>query len=286
MDPENIAAFFRSRGVRVIKTRSCWWYNEYHQGYIYQSFPLHYLVDPNPDEAATVFREAPKALALRSTGTLDGSGKDSFLWVRRKPYELSILKGNIRNNIRRGLKHCQIRAISFNELVEKGWDAHQDTLKRHGKISGSLGLDAGLGDCPAYEAWGAFVDDQLAAYQVTLQVGDWAYLIVNRTADSFRKYHPNNALIYSVVAELLSRPDISTVTQGVGSLVEKAALDYSKSSMGFQKEPVRQRIIIRPSLRFLANKHTCRLVIKILSPFPLNYRLQQLLGLCRIVAEG
>lgn len=286
MESEKIVSFWEGKGKHVIKTTACWWHSEYRQGRIYTSFPLHLSVNPTPEELSLVFRKAPHAICLRFISPLNGNGFESFLWVRRSPYELTGLSNNIRHNIRRGLKRCQVRPISFAELVDLGWDAHRDTLERHGEKAKSLGLESELGECSGYEAWAAFVDKQLAAYLVTLCVDDWVQFVVMRSTNTHLKYYPNNALVFTVVKEMLSRPGVSTVSQGLEPLASKELLDYSKSSMGFTKEPVRQRIVVRPSLRFFLNKHTCRLIVKMFSPVRSNYRFQQLLGLCRIVAES
>lgn len=283
--PEDVVAFFSQNGYRVTRTASCWWYNEYHQSRVYFSFPPHRLVVPSDAEVGSVFRANPEALALRFLSPLSGQGRESFVWICRKPFDSTSPNGKSRNQIRRGLERCQVRTLTFDWLVHGGQEAHRDTMARHGQDSGSLGLNSRLDDCPGYGAWGAFVDDNLAAYIVTLCVEDWAHILVNRSADAYLKFYPNNALVFTVAQELLSRPGVSTVSYGWEPLASRGTLDHFKSGMGFQKEPVRQRIILRPWLRPLLNSTVCRAIAKMAGLHP-NDRLQRLAGFCRIVAES
>ena len=132
-----------------------------------QSFPLHRRVSPGADEVAEVFSNYPKALGFRFISSEESRGRESFIWSIRGPYELSNLSANNRSHVRRGLKRCQVRSLTFAELEELGREAHDDTMRRHdaaaagvGRKPGgelprtSLGFDGTLQNCEAYEAWG------------------------------------------------------------------------------------------------------------------------------------
>lgn len=273
--------------MRVVETASCSWYNDYQQDRVYQSFPPHRLITPSRVELQEVFAQAPGALALRFAGPSDAAGSNSFVWVRRAPYDIDQLSANMRSRIRRGLKRCDIRPVRFEEILAKGWEAHCDTAKRHGEsVPQSLGLDEKLDDCPAYEAWGAFVGDRLAAYLVTLHVEDWAHILVNRSVTAYHKFYCNNALVFSVVKELLSRPSIAAVGYGGEGLVPSELLDRFKTSIGFSKEPVRQRIVLAPRVRPLINPLTSLPITALAGVMRNNGRLQKIAGFCRIASHG
>jgi len=130
------------------------------------------------------------------------------------------------------------------------------------------------------------VDGYLAAYLVTLWVEDWAYILINRSANAYLRFYPNNALIFTVTQQLLSRPGISTVSYGWEPLYPLESLEHFKLRMGFAKEPVRQCIILTPWLRPLLNPVMCRAIEKVTTIRPNDHRLQRLAGLCRIVREN
>ena len=286
MRPEEIVSFFASRGHRVVQTASCWWYNEYRQERMLQSFPLHRRVSPGTDEVAEMFSNFPRALGFRFISSEDSRGHESFIWACRGPYELNSLTANNRSHVRRGLKRCEVRSMSFAELEELGREAHDDTMKRHQVNTSSLGLDRTLENCQAYEAWGAFVDGHLAAYMVTLWVEDWVHILLNRSVSSYLKFYPNNAMIYSVVSELLSRPGVSAVSYGLEPLNGLESLEHFKLGMGFVKEPVRQRIVVARWLKPLLNTVTCRTVEAIARFGRSNLRLQKAAGVCRLIRSS
>jgi len=273
---------FEWRKYHVIRTESCWWYNEYHQTRLYSAFPFQRKIAPSNRELACVFQAAPNAFALRFLTTQKMS-ELSFIWTRRRPYGLQILSANSRSKIRRGLARCQIRKITFSEIVQMGWPAHQDTLRRHGERATTLGLDESLSECSAWQAWGAFVDNDLAAFLVTLQVEDWVHLLINRSMDSHLKAYPNNALVYAVVQMYLARPEISTICYGLESLAAPNTLNQYKESMGFVREQIYQRVVLRPVLRPLFNPAMRQLILRVALLRPSDMRLQKLAGLLRLV---
>jgi len=287
MNPEDITAFFENRKHRVVKTASCWWYNEYHQDRIYQSFPIHRQIDPSREEIAELFRNARGALGVRFIGPVEAKGQESSIWVRRNPYDLSTLSSKSRNQTRRGLENCQVRKMPWEELEAITSAAHADTMKRH-QLNGwrSLGFGSYLKECPAYEAWGAFVGDELAAFMVTLWVEDWVHILIQRSVSSYLKFRPNNALVFCVVKELLSRPGVSAISYGLEPLAVLESLEDFKLGMGFVKEPVCQRIIVARWLRPLINSVSCRVIETAASWRPNNPRWQKVAGICRMVRES
>lgn len=289
MRAEEIVAFLQRRGHRVNRSDSCWWYDEYHQSRVYYSFPPHRLVDPAPQEIATLFRGIPGALAVRFLAPLDSRGRESFLWVCRSPYDLSSLGGKSRNQTRRGLERCEVQPITWKHLAYLAWEPHWDTSQRHGvgrREAGSLGIDGSLQECPAYEAWGAFVDGHLAAYVATLWVESWVHILVHRSANAYLKTYANNALTFSVVQQLLSRPGVSAVSYGWEPLHPLKSLDHFKQGMGFVQEPVRQRVHLVPWLKPFLNPFTCRAIERSAAFHSTDRRLQRLAGFCRILRES
>lgn len=282
--PDVIANFYSNDGFQVFHSKSCWWYNQYRQAGYFVQFPFHRLINPDRKELDEVFHHFPRALALRFISPRDALGYPSAMWVRRAAFGLQDLKSNVRNHTKLGLKHCKIERMTFEQLVPLARPAHDDTAKRHGqKVSAALGLDTKLDFCPGYEAWGAFVGGSLAAYMVTLTVEDWVHILVSRSMDRFLKYYPNNALIVTILEDKFSRRGIRAIHYGWESVAETESLQRFKLSMGFAKQPITQRIVIRPLLRPLVNPAT-RHIIEFVSRHSTSSSLQRLNGMIRIAA--
>jgi hypothetical protein len=287
MSPEEIAAFLESRGHRVVQTASCWWYNEYHQDRLYHSFPMHRLVNPPEEEIAELFQRLPRAVGLRFIGPVESGGHKSFMWVRRNPYDLTTLNSKSRNQTRRGLENCQVKKIQWDELVNIARDAHRDTMGRH-QVNGteSLGFGIELGECPAYEAWSAFIGGRLAAYTVTLWIEDWVHILLHRSVTADLKFYPNNALVFSIVSELLSRRGVAAVSFGLESLVSLDSLEHFKLGMGFTKEPIHQHFVLPKWIKPLLNPVTGRSINLLANLLPGNLRLQKVAGIYRIAKKS
>src|ERR1700688_2723445 len=103
MQAAEIAQFFASKGNRVIRTRSCYWYNP--QPLMYRSLPVHRFVSPSPVEIA-------KVLMLGPAG--------GMFVCRDRNYDFPSLSQNVRSRTRRGLARCRIERISFPFLAEHG----------------------------------------------------------------------------------------------------------------------------------------------------------------------
>jgi hypothetical protein len=287
MSPEEIVSFFIGRGLHVVRTASCWWYEEQRHSGLYYSFPTHGVIDPQAAECSELFDLAPSALAFRFIAPLESRGHPSFIWVRRPDYDLNALSSKSRNQTRRGMESCEVRKIPWDELVSVAGAANADTMKRHGQNgSQSLGFDTELAKCPAYEAWGAFADGELAAYVVTLTVENRAHILVQRSVTAHLKLRPNNALVFLVVKELLSRPGVASVGYGLEPLDVLDSLDHFKSGMGFVKEPVCQRILIAPRLKLLLNPITARPIEVFAALLPKMARLQKVAGICRLARKS
>jgi hypothetical protein len=278
--------YLRDSGYHPIKTASCWWYDAYHQKSVYFSLPLHRKISPSQDELRHVFHQRPGTLALRFISPGDSNlGHESYEWVYRSPYSLDQLSSNNRSKIRRGLRRCDLRPMTFSELAELGRRARKDTLARHGKDSDQDSVDLSMDSCPNFEAWGAFVGEELAAYLITLWVEDWAHLLVNRSSNKHLKNYPNNALIFSTVEELLSRPGLSAISYGWEPLEEHESLDHFKSGMGAKQEIVRQSLVLRPWVKTLLRPAMCRLLSTGARQFPANSRMQKLAGLLHLATK-
>lgn len=285
MKPEKLVAFFQQQGADVVRTASCWWYEEQRESRIYYSFPFHEPVEPSPAEIREVFSRLPRAIAIRFLTPETSRHSRTSIWVGRAPYDLNVLSGKSRNQLRRGLDACEVRKLDWAELIENARRAHDDTMNRHGaREDSSLGFDVHLAGCPAYEAWGAFVKGSLAAYAVTVTIDDWVHILLHRSVSANLKARPNNALIFTLVSEVLARSMVSSVSYGVEPLAASESLDHFKAGMGFVKENVGQRIVLAPRFRPVVNRVTIKPIVALAELMPNNSRLRKIAGFCNVAS--
>ena len=206
------------------------------------------------------------------------------------PYDLSQLSANARSCINRGLRRCEVARISCERLAEEGWRLQQDTTERQQR-AGSVRegqwrrLCLAAQDLAGFEAWGALVDGQLAASILVARVDDTAYFLYPQSHRAFFKLHVNNALVYTLTADLLSRQELRTVFYGLESLDAPPTVDEFKFRMGYRAQPVRQRVVFHPWFAPLCNRLSHSLVRSIHRHRPGNVTLAKAEGLLRFHLE-
>jgi Acetyltransferase (GNAT) domain len=260
MNAVGMAEFLERLGHRVIATPSAWWYDV--RSRFYLSAPHHRLIDPGPDELSVLFRRLP--LGVRYFAKAEGQGPSSYaLTCATSDYDLSALSANTRSKTRRGLARCAIERLSPSWVAAHGREVNEDTLRRI-RLRDPYPWDvywraAAQSEC--VEVWGALVDGRLAAYLVGVLADRCCELLVARSSSDMLKFYPNNALLYTVVRDMLGRPDVDQIFFGVESLEDYEGIDAFKLSMGFAKSPLRQRVVLHPLLRPVLQSALARRVL-------------------------
>jgi len=252
MRAEQFAEFWRRQGHRVVETASCFWYNA--QPFSFLSIPYHRDTDPASDELARVFFGGP-ALAARFFPA-DGSEPNRGLFVcSERDYSLSSLDKKARNQTRRGLENCTVEEIHFDYLADHGQAINLDTSTRQGRSPQVINERQWRRYCqaaaalPDFEAWGAFVRGQLAAFMVTALVEDWLNILHQASATGALPFYPNNALTFTVTSLKLACPQVAGVSYGLKSLEDTSRLDHFKLQMGYRLKPRGDRVVLHPLLR-------------------------------------
>ncbi len=253
MTSEPFAKFLSSTGHRVLSAGGADWY-EGGRGF-FLSLPSHRRLVPDADTLQELF-SAGGVYGVRFPAPLDGPGKASYQIVCDDPdFGLPKLSGNARSKVRRGLKRCEVRQVSFEELARLGLEADRDTMERQGrapKLEGAAWDEywAAAADTEGMEGWAAFVGDELASFLVTVRFTDGPVeFLLARSRSKHLGAYPNNALIYGCTEEMLGKRGVPKITFGLESLEPVGPLDQFKFSMGFRTEEVRQRVVFHPMLR-------------------------------------
>jgi hypothetical protein len=262
---ERMGAFFQRLGHRVVQTPGASWYDFYRGFYV--SFPHHAQVTPGRADLGRLFRglalgvryvappgrraDAPGGRA-DAPGGPESAGRASYAMMCADPaYDLAGLSGNTRSKVRRGLSRCRIERLDPAFVRAQGRPAHDDTLARIG-VRDPYPWDTywraveQSPDC--VEVWGALAGDELVAYLVGVLADRCFEIMVARSRTEALRYYPNNALVYTVVREMLARPGMESIWFGIESLEGADSVDEFKLSMGFVKAPIRQRIVLHPLL--------------------------------------
>ena len=290
MNAEIFAEWLRRQGMQVHRTDSTFWCEASSRAY--QAFPYHWVIQPAEAEIRAFLRSS-RALALRySTPVENPTGMLSYHIVYTAPeYTLDGLDRRTRQNVRKGLKNCRVEPISMEQMAVEGWALEEDTVKRQERNvqverTKWLRRYRSAADLPGFEAWGALVDDRLAATLLTCQIDNCCEMISQQCHRDYLSARVNNALIYVVTETMVRRPAIREIFYTMQSLDAPPSVDEFKLRMGYSVRAVRQRVVFGPRLAPLLIPAASALVSGAARLRPENPNLPKLQGMLHFYLEG
>jgi hypothetical protein len=220
-------------------------------------------------------------------------GRPSYRIVVDDPrYDLKSLAGKARNQTRRGLERCEVRAVPSEFLSEAGLRLHEETLKRQGRRlqssfrSSWLRYTKGASECREAEAWAAFCEGQVASFLIAFRMGEVSHVLIMRSATGLLRNYPNNAVLFAYIRHTITSGIAREVSIGFESIQEGMdSLDHFKVGMGFKKKPLDQRIELRPSLARVLRKPVLALGQRVLDSRWAGEQGAKLAGLFRWYSE-
>jgi hypothetical protein len=290
MNPEIFAEFLTRQGHHIVKTEMCYWYNAQPGFYFY--FPYHRLIRPSEEELKRILW-GERCIGIRFFVPIDGVGKSSYAIVcSDKNYDLPVLESKSRNQTRRGLENFEIKKISFSELAQLGNPLNVDTLTRQGRNPHAWNENRWKLYCDAtdgldgFEAWGAFTGGKLASFIMGFQMEDHFTFLHQSSASEYLRLYPNNALVFTVTKLKLALPEVNTVSYGPQSLDAPESLDTFKFNMGYQKKPMKQRIVFNPLVKPFVGNVLHQFVQSATKIRPQSDTLRKLEGIIRFYREA
>jgi hypothetical protein len=295
MNEKNFTRFLEAIGHRVITSSSGHWF-DISRGF-YEYLPPYRLIVPDQEEIDGLFREF-RVFGLKYCAPCRTLGKPSWIYLcRRTDYDIKIIHPKMRNKVRQGLRNCEIRPMTFDELFAQGMPLNLDTLqrqKRDDPLFSNLGrwtqlCRAGT-DIPGTSAWGAFVDGALAAYMIIFFIGEYANILFQMSRTALLSSHANNALTFVATRELLSNGQVRCVSYGHASIRELPGLEEYKTRLGYEKAPMHYVVYLHPLVRpVFLNPLMDFLLDRLLHHSPRNDFLRQtrgILDICQYSLNG
>jgi hypothetical protein len=263
---ETYIKFLARLGHKTAQTPSACWYSASRR--VWDSFPYVDAIEPNPKEIRDLLM-GHGFLVVRFTVHPGSPGLDSCQYVcDAKDYSLALLHSKARQHTRAALKSFQVRELAVDDLAEAGLDTHRDTHTRHSSHLNRGWEDEWITFCreaartPGFSAWGAYSQTQLAAFLLFFQVGGCCHALVHRSRTEYLIEHVSNVLHFVAVQSLLQRDNVGAVSLGAEPLGrDLQGVGRFKEAMGFERRPIRERIVVHPALRpFLTSRLAGRFV--------------------------
>ncbi|MBI5506723.1 MAG: GNAT family N-acetyltransferase [Deltaproteobacteria bacterium] len=289
MDAATLAAFYGKFGLRVVRSASAWWVEAGPRFLL--AVPSHHAIHVPDDEARELFRRE-RVAGLRYMCDESDIGKKSFqLSCSDAGYSIEKLSANTRSKVRRGLSRNELRRIGGAELLEVGQGAFMETMRRQNRASASTletwkRMLRAADSEPAIEIWSAWHEGEFASYLITIRIDDVCEFFQARSRNELLKHYPNNALIFHVTEEMLVRRGIREITFGIESPEDVEDLDAFKLALGYEKKPIRQRVLFHPLLRAALGVPPLRRLLHIAGARPgANVKWRKASGLVRFAEE-
>jgi hypothetical protein len=177
-------------------------------------------------------------------------------------FSLARLRSEKRNQVRKGLKNCEVRIITDIEPhLENALRINATQAERHmatGWFTRSSGYFAQHAEAwkaetrlyfrlPGWQWWGAFAQGQLVAYMRTLQVADVLFIMAMKNHTEFLKLCGSDA-IYFTALEAASRS--GTVSRIVNGGPMRPSLDRFKEQFLFKRTSTPYYLAGEALLRF------------------------------------
>ena len=272
------AKYMELRGRRIVEFGGVLWQSV--AGRMFISIPCQLLLEWPSGEVGQFLRLS-RGLGVRFPSlTRDGLGNGLYVY-RGQTYGLEDMHRNFRQKVRHGLPHCEIRAVSHDELVGQGLALNIETMQRQRRYDPEFGdrpqferlVDA-VFRVPAMGAVGAFVDGRLSAYDITCRENGWLHIVHKMSRLSDLEYSPNHVLDFCVTRDAVADPEIEAVTMGWQSLFQMDGLHDYKTRLGYTLETHRTVIQFHPAFSsLLCSDPAARAAARLRAWLPNNNRL-------------
>lgn len=252
MSVKGYANFLEKMGHNIVFINNTYWFDAHPK--VYLSFPFHHTIDPDTINFSKVFSKG--GVVARFSCPI-GKGRLSYrISIADPNYNLSSLNGKSRNQTRRGIENCVVRELTNHEILEYALQLNTETLQRQGR---NLSVKEQsywnryykeILEVEGATIWGAFVQNELAAFLISVRMNHCENILIVRSKTSLLKFYPNNALIYTFIFKTMSSSEeVNEVSIGFESIQsDKDSLDRFKLGMGFKKIPIGQYITFRSPL--------------------------------------
>lgn len=222
-------------GHRIYKTKSCYWYL-FNEGYAH-SFPTLDNVFPTNEDFKEIFKKNVKFLLFRS----EIPEYNTFEYVfKGNSYDLDLFDSKTRNQIRKGLKSCEILEGNKETIKTQGLNINKETLRRQKRSVDYLDqkgiwekyIDHFFNKKDIFIRC-AIVNTELAGYAIFIKVNN-KYIVQHPFRhEKYSSSNPMNAILFTFINDIILKEGNIEITYGLASFLDKPGLDKFKKAMLF-----------------------------------------------------
>jgi hypothetical protein len=225
-----------------------------YNGALISNRPPH--IDLNTREISLLLKEK-KALFARWVTDFD-SEKETEFWhvICDKNISIDKYSVNTRSKIKRGLKNCEVKKISKQEIIENAYEVYENAFLKYTTHSTCQNKVNFMQDIKSlgtnWEFFGVYYKEKLIAYcMCSLKDSTCNYSTI-KFHPQYLKYYSSYALFHTMNQYYLGERKLKYVNDGARNLVHKTNVqDFLITKFGFRKAYCKLHVKYSLMLRFM-----------------------------------
>ena len=225
-----------------------------YNGAIIPSTPPHVLVDINGIEEAV---KNENVFFARWTSDFDCHEETEFWYVIcDEVLDIASYSKNTRNQIRRGLKKCDVGMIDKREVKEFGFECYKAAFLRYNThlVPNTLSQFKDELDSldSTWEFWGIYIEGKMIGYCQNKVINDYCDYSTIKFHPEYLKFYPSYALFYTMNQYYLKEKNFKYVNDGARSISHETNIQsFLIQKFKFRKAYCRLNIVYNKPVGFL-----------------------------------
>lgn len=221
-------------------------------------YPLTEYREPDPGSVSDLLKRPGVWTAEYLTHPRSSGDADGVHYVaNRETFGLDQIRSKRRSRVRKALREFNAGEVHSSQIRRHGFQAHSDTMARHGLRSGGpadFSVWVWRLQMEGYRFWSAWQSEgQILAWLAVLVTGPDALIPAAKSVSSKLSPSPNEALVYTVASDLFESAAVKRISYGMASIEDSvennATLDHFKTEMGFHAVPVVRHMVLPFAVR-------------------------------------
>tara|TARA_B110000444_G_scaffold250359_1_gene276630 strand:- start:845 stop:1678 length:834 start_codon:yes stop_codon:yes gene_type:complete len=211
-----------------------------YNGTLISALPPHVDIE-NSEQSILKYIKMEDAFFARWISDFDSKNETCFWYVIcDKKMSIEDYSKNTRSKIRRGLKNCNVKLISKNEIINNGYLCYSEAFKNYNSYLPSKSFDefknALLSLKGDWHFWGIYKGKELIGYSQNLVIGDFCDYSTIKFNPYYLKFYPSYVLFYTMNKYYLNDNNFRYVSDGARSLFHETNIqDFLIKKFRFRK---------------------------------------------------
>ena len=217
-----------------------------------------------------------EAYFARWTSNFDQKDISEFWYVIcDEKFEISDYSRNTRNQIRRGLRNCEVRIIDKEIVLKDGFESYNAAFLRYNTHLEVKSEEEFIQEIEClgkeWEFWGIYYKERMIGYCQNRVIDSYCDYSTIKFHPDYLKLYPSYALFYTMNQYYLNEKNYKYVNDGARSISHETNIQYFLiQKFKFRKAYCRLNIIYSPRIKLLLSiVYPMRFLISLLkfSPF-------------------